>query len=300
MTSATSAIAVDIASDKDLTTRLLGAAGLPVPKQESVRTADQAVTVARRIGFPVVVKPLDGNHGRGVCLDLHGRRRRPGGVPDRRGPVAARHGHRRELRDRQGLPLPDHRRPAGRGRRAGAGARRRRREVHGPAAGRPDQRRPAPRRRPREGADPDQGRQGRRRAPRVPGPRPWTRCRTPARGQADPHRQHVHRWHLDRPDLRGAPGEHRDRRGGGPDGRAGHRRHRLHLPRHHRAGPRDRRRDLRGQRGSRVPDAHAPDDRRPAVHLQAGRRHALPARGTRAGSRSSPSPAPTARRRPRG
>ncbi|MGZ4457339.1 MAG: cyanophycin synthetase family protein, partial [Nocardioides sp.] len=70
MTSATSAIAVDIASDKDLTTRLLGAAGLPVPKQESVRTADQAVAVAKRIGFPVVVKPLDGNHGRGVCLDL--------------------------------------------------------------------------------------------------------------------------------------------------------------------------------------------------------------------------------------
>jgi cyanophycin synthetase len=70
MTSATSAIAVDIASDKDLTTRLLGAAGLPVPKQESVRTADQAVRVAERIGYPVVVKPLDGNHGRGVCLDL--------------------------------------------------------------------------------------------------------------------------------------------------------------------------------------------------------------------------------------
>ena len=38
MTSETSSIAVDIASDKDLTTRLLGAAGLPVPKQESVRT----------------------------------------------------------------------------------------------------------------------------------------------------------------------------------------------------------------------------------------------------------------------
>src|SRR6188768_3546049 len=70
MTSETSSIAVDIASDKDLTTRLLGAAGLPVPKQESVRTAEQAATVARRIGFPVVVKPLDGNHGRGVCLNL--------------------------------------------------------------------------------------------------------------------------------------------------------------------------------------------------------------------------------------
>jgi cyanophycin synthetase len=70
MTSATSAIAVDVASDKDLTTRLLGAAGLPVPRQESVRTADQAVTAAHRIGYPVVVKPLDGNHGRGVCLNL--------------------------------------------------------------------------------------------------------------------------------------------------------------------------------------------------------------------------------------
>ncbi|MFL6131371.1 MAG: cyanophycin synthetase family protein, partial [Nocardioidaceae bacterium] len=70
MTSATSAIAVDVASDKDLTTRLLGAAGLPVPKQESVRNVEQAVKVADRIGYPVVVKPLDGNHGRGVCLDL--------------------------------------------------------------------------------------------------------------------------------------------------------------------------------------------------------------------------------------
>src|SRR3954470_5472748 len=70
MTSATSAIAVDIASDKDLTTRLLGAAGLPVPKQESVRSEDAAVRAAERIGYPVVVKPLDGNHGRGVCLHL--------------------------------------------------------------------------------------------------------------------------------------------------------------------------------------------------------------------------------------
>ncbi|MGH3472631.1 MAG: cyanophycin synthetase [Nocardioidaceae bacterium] len=70
MTSNTSAIAVDVASDKDLTGRLLGAAGLPVPRSESIRTADQAVAAASRIGYPVVVKPLDGNHGRGVCLDL--------------------------------------------------------------------------------------------------------------------------------------------------------------------------------------------------------------------------------------
>ncbi len=70
MTSQTSAIAVDVASDKDLTTRLLNAAGLPVPRQDSVRTVEQAVAVAERIGYPVVCKPLDGNHGRGVCLDL--------------------------------------------------------------------------------------------------------------------------------------------------------------------------------------------------------------------------------------
>jgi cyanophycin synthetase len=70
MTSNTSAIAVDVASDKDLTGRLLSAAGLPVPRAESIRTVEQAVSVADRIGYPVVVKPLDGNHGRGVCLDL--------------------------------------------------------------------------------------------------------------------------------------------------------------------------------------------------------------------------------------
>src|SRR5678815_5281268 len=71
MTSQTSGIAVDIASDKSLTNRLLDAAGLPVPKSEVVSTADEAVAAAKRIGFPAVVKPLDGNHGRGVHLDLH-------------------------------------------------------------------------------------------------------------------------------------------------------------------------------------------------------------------------------------
>jgi cyanophycin synthetase len=70
MTSKTGALAVDIAGDKEMTTRLLASAGLPVPKQEMVRSADAAVAAARRIGYPVVVKPLDGNHGRGVCLNL--------------------------------------------------------------------------------------------------------------------------------------------------------------------------------------------------------------------------------------
>jgi cyanophycin synthetase len=70
MTSKTSALAVDIAQDKRLTARLLEAAGLPVPRGEVVRTEDEALAAAARIGFPVVTKPLDGNHGRGVSLDL--------------------------------------------------------------------------------------------------------------------------------------------------------------------------------------------------------------------------------------
>ena len=70
MTSLTSSLAVDIASDKELTNRLLAAAGLPVPASEVVRRADDAVRIARRIGYPVVVKPLDGNHGRGVAINL--------------------------------------------------------------------------------------------------------------------------------------------------------------------------------------------------------------------------------------
>ena len=70
MTSRTPALGVDIAGDKNLTHRLLAAAGLPVPRSEMVRTEEEAVAAARRTGFPVVLKPLDGNHGRGVGLDL--------------------------------------------------------------------------------------------------------------------------------------------------------------------------------------------------------------------------------------
>jgi cyanophycin synthetase len=70
MTSLTSAIGVDIASNKSLTNQLLDSAGLPVPRAEVVTSADDAVAAARRLGFPCVVKPLDGNHGRGVHLAL--------------------------------------------------------------------------------------------------------------------------------------------------------------------------------------------------------------------------------------
>src|SRR5690349_524644 len=70
MTSKTSAIGVDIASDKSLTNRLLDSAGLPVPRADVLTTEAEAAAVAKRPGFPCVVKPLDGNHGRGVHLDL--------------------------------------------------------------------------------------------------------------------------------------------------------------------------------------------------------------------------------------
>jgi cyanophycin synthetase len=70
MTSQTSAIGVDIAGDKSLTNRLLDSAGLPVPRSIVVTTEDDTLAAAHKLGFPCVVKPLDGNHGRGVHLDL--------------------------------------------------------------------------------------------------------------------------------------------------------------------------------------------------------------------------------------
>ncbi|MDB5506814.1 MAG: putative cyanophycin synthetase [Devosia sp.] len=66
----TSEVATGIAADKDLTKLLLSQAALPVPKGELVRTADEACAAAARLGYPVVTKPLDGNHGRGVNIDL--------------------------------------------------------------------------------------------------------------------------------------------------------------------------------------------------------------------------------------
>lgn len=70
ITGDTSHIAVESAGNKDLTRSLLAGAGVPVPKGLVVRTADAAATEAASLGYPVVVKPLDGNHGRGVTLGL--------------------------------------------------------------------------------------------------------------------------------------------------------------------------------------------------------------------------------------
>lgn len=69
-TDRTSAIAGGIASDKDLTKTLLKACGVPVPEGQVVDSPAAAWEAAQEIGLPVVVKPSDANHGRGVSLDL--------------------------------------------------------------------------------------------------------------------------------------------------------------------------------------------------------------------------------------
>jgi cyanophycin synthetase len=69
-TDQTSAIAEGIASDKDLTKSLLQSCGVPVPEGRMVENADDAWDAAQDIGLPVVVKPYDGNHGRGVSVNL--------------------------------------------------------------------------------------------------------------------------------------------------------------------------------------------------------------------------------------
>ena len=66
LTDYTSAIGVEIAQDKDDTKRVLQNIGLPVPKGDVARSADDAVAIAEEIGFPVLCKPLDASHGRGI------------------------------------------------------------------------------------------------------------------------------------------------------------------------------------------------------------------------------------------
>ena len=70
VTGRTSYIAVELAQDKEETNKILANCGLPVPQQELVRSADRAVHAAERLGYPVVTKPHNGNHGRGISIGL--------------------------------------------------------------------------------------------------------------------------------------------------------------------------------------------------------------------------------------
>ena len=66
----TSAVAESIGQDKDLTKRLLHAAGVPVPLGQPVESVEEAWAVAQKVGLPVVVKPQDGNQGKGVTVNI--------------------------------------------------------------------------------------------------------------------------------------------------------------------------------------------------------------------------------------
>jgi len=70
-TDKTSAVAESIVQDKELTKNLLAAVGVPVPKGRPVNSADDAWEAAQEIGLPVVIKPQDGNQGRGVAVNLN-------------------------------------------------------------------------------------------------------------------------------------------------------------------------------------------------------------------------------------
>ncbi|HEY6093755.1 MAG TPA: cyanophycin synthetase, partial [Gallionellaceae bacterium] len=72
-TDRTSAIAESIAQDKELTKKLLDAAGVPVPFGRPVANVEDAWTAAQDIGLPVVVKPQDGNQGKGVTVNVTSR-----------------------------------------------------------------------------------------------------------------------------------------------------------------------------------------------------------------------------------
>ena len=68
--STTCYLGVDIAGDKDRTKTILGFHGVPVPKGDVTRHIDEALAIANRIGWPVVVKPLDASQGRGIVTNI--------------------------------------------------------------------------------------------------------------------------------------------------------------------------------------------------------------------------------------
>ncbi|MBF8437284.1 cyanophycin synthetase [Halanaerobiaceae bacterium Z-7014] len=72
MMDSTSALGVEIADNKEYTKQMLAEKGIPVPEGISVSDFAEAKTAANQLGYPVVVKPLVGNHGRGISIDIQG------------------------------------------------------------------------------------------------------------------------------------------------------------------------------------------------------------------------------------
>ncbi len=71
ITCKTSSIAVDIACNKEQTKQMLDAASIPVAKGGICVDEEDLENIIKRIGYPVVLKPLDGNHGKGVSININ-------------------------------------------------------------------------------------------------------------------------------------------------------------------------------------------------------------------------------------
>ncbi len=70
LSSDTSMIGVEIADDKELTKELLSQQYIPVPAGKKIRELSEVKPVVDKIGFPLVIKPCNGNHGRGITTDI--------------------------------------------------------------------------------------------------------------------------------------------------------------------------------------------------------------------------------------
>ena len=70
MTDKTSSIAVDLASNKEETKKMLSDAAIPVANGMCISDISEIETVINRVGFPLVFKPLDGNHGKGASINV--------------------------------------------------------------------------------------------------------------------------------------------------------------------------------------------------------------------------------------
>ena len=231
-TDRTSAIAEGIARDKDLTKRLLTAVGVPVPEGRIADSAAEAWEAAEDDRLPVAVKPSDGNHGRGVTLDLTTREQvEAAWVLAEQG---GQRGDRRALHPRRRAP-PAGGRPASWWRHA---ARRPGSTATGARRWRSWSRRSstttAPRRDRRPSARPHRRARGRchRRRPAPPGTSPPTPCPRPAGACSS---SATATWRSTAP-TRSTPTS-RASVAGGAHHRAGHRRRRPGRAGHRKAAP---------------------------------------------------------------
>ncbi|GAB4141256.1 MAG: cyanophycin synthetase [Cyanobacteria bacterium J069] len=72
LSSGTGILGVELASDKEGTKRLLAEAGVPVPRGTTIYYLDELEQAIADVGgFPIVLKPLDGNHGRGITININ-------------------------------------------------------------------------------------------------------------------------------------------------------------------------------------------------------------------------------------